>query len=179
MKRRAAAGISLIEVMIVLVIVGLLMTLGAPSFSVFMKNSQIRDAAGAIQNGLQVARAEAIKRNAAVTFTLAGPSTSWTVATVDTLVQTHDAAEGSSSVVVSVPPPAALPIVIEFDGLGKTKLVERATIELTNPVAGACDTGPNTGTMRCLNVVITVGGQIKMCDPRADIPVGDTRRCPS
>jgi type IV fimbrial biogenesis protein FimT len=180
LSKRHIAGISLIEIMIALVVLGILLALGAPSFSVFMKNSQIRDGAGAIQNGLQIARAEAIKRNEPVTFNMAGPNTTWTVESVSELLQSHDAATGNSTVEVSVPPPAVLPIAITFDGLGKTTLTERATIQLTNPSAGACDTGPNTGDMRCLNVVVSVGGQIKMCDPHPSVTAaaGDTRRCP-
>jgi type IV fimbrial biogenesis protein FimT len=176
--RRHIAGISLIEIMITLVVVGLLLGLGAPSFSTFMKNAQIRDAASAIQNGLQVARTEAIKRNEVVTFNLVGPGTSWSVSSASTMIEAFDGATGNSTVVVSVPPPAALPVAIAFDGLGKTSMIEPATIQLTNPVAGACDTGPNTGEMRCLNVVVAVGGQIKMCDPHPGIAAGDTRKCP-
>jgi type IV fimbrial biogenesis protein FimT len=171
-------GISLIEILIALVVLGLLLALGAPSFSVFMKNAQIRDGASAVQNGLQVARTEAIKRNEVVTFTLPGPGTSWTVASASTTIEAYDGATGNSTVEVSVPPPAALPVAIAFDGLGKTTLIEQATIELTNPIAGACDTGPSTGDMRCLNVVVSVGGQIKMCDPHPGIAAGDTRKCP-
>lgn len=184
MNRRHAAGVTLIEIMIALVVMGILIALGVPAFSAFMQNAQIRDAAESIQNGLQIARSEAVKRNVPVTFTLNGPNTTWTVAAAnppgaDIMVQAREASEGSPNVEASVPGPGALPVIIVFDGLGKTNLTELATIELTNPTGGACDTGPSTGNMRCLNVTVAVGGQIKMCDPRPDIPVGDTRKCPS
>jgi type IV fimbrial biogenesis protein FimT len=175
---RHNSGVSLIEIMIALALLGILMALGAPSFSTFMKNAQIRDAASAVQNGLQVARTEAIKRNEVVTFDMPGPSTSWTVQSASTMIETFDAATGNSTVEVSVPSPATLPVSISFNGLGKTTLTEPATIQLTNPTAGLCDTGPSTGDMRCLNVVVAVGGQIKMCDPHPGIPAGDTRKCP-
>ena len=54
---------------------------------------------------------------------------------------------------------------ITFDGLGKTNLVGAATIQVTNPTGGACQTSATAGKMRCLNVTVSVGGQVKMCDP--------------
>ncbi|MCC6472780.1 MAG: hypothetical protein IT514_03450, partial [Burkholderiales bacterium] len=44
----------------------------------------------------------------------------------------------------------------------------------TNPSGGAC--AADGGPMRCLNVLVSPGGQIKMCDP-AVAATGDTRRC--
>src|SRR5215831_18283134 len=63
-------GMSLIELAIGLVIVSLLLGLGIPSFKAWVINSQIRDSAEAILNGIQVARANAIQRNLLVVFTL-------------------------------------------------------------------------------------------------------------
>src|SRR5215470_15125305 len=61
-------GFNLIEVMISLVVLGVLIGLAAPSFSDFLQNQQIRGAAEATLNGIQVARAEAVARNTNVSF---------------------------------------------------------------------------------------------------------------
>lgn len=175
MRARHIAGVTLIELMIGLAIVGLLMALGLPSFFTFLQNTQVRNAADSIQNGLQVARAEAIRRNALVSFTLNGPDSTWSVDVNDPAqnVEKHSGSEGAVNAQVAVTP-GSLPLVITFDGLGKANLTALQTIEVTNPVGGACGTG--AGQIRCLNVTVAVGGTIKMCDPQVST-AGDTRKC--
>jgi type IV fimbrial biogenesis protein FimT len=65
-----ARGISLIEILIGLAILGIGMAWGVPSYSVWMQNLQIRNMAESIVSGLQVARSEAISRNGPVEFVL-------------------------------------------------------------------------------------------------------------
>ena len=72
-------GFNLIEVLVTLTVLGLLITLGAPSLSEWLQNQRIRSAAEAIVNGMQVARGEAIKRNLAVQMVLEPPTSGWTV----------------------------------------------------------------------------------------------------
>ncbi len=178
MRTRSAAGVTLIELLIGFVLVGVLLALGVPSFSAWMQNLQVRNAAEAIFNGLQLARANAVQRNKSVTFTMAGPASSWSV-TIDSpsamepaTVQSRSAAEGTPNAVVATTDPT-----ITFDGLGKTTLLAGATIQVTNPTGGACQISASTGTMRCLNVTVSVGGQVKMCDPYPLLVAGDSRRC--
>jgi type IV fimbrial biogenesis protein FimT len=172
---KKSRGFSLIEVLVVLLLVGLLLTLGLPAFSGWMQNLQVRSAADSIQNGLQVARAEAIRRNTLVSFTLNGPDAGWAVAVIDPAesVQTYAAADGAPNAQVGIDP-GALPLVVVFDGLGKTNLAAKTTLSVTNPTGGNC--GTDAGDMRCLNVTIAVGGQVKMCDPQV-VTAGDTRKC--
>ena len=49
---------------------GILFIMGVPSFKSWIQNTQIRTATEAIQNGLEVARAEAVRRNTQVRFQL-------------------------------------------------------------------------------------------------------------
>jgi type IV fimbrial biogenesis protein FimT len=175
MRTRSAAGMTLIEVLIGFVLVGVLLALGVPSFSAWLQNLQVRNAAETIFNGLQLARASAVQRNKSVTFTMNGPDSSWSV-TIDSpsalepaTVQSRSAAEGTPNAVITTTNPT-----ISFDGLGKTNLLAAATIQVTNPTGGACGTGG--GNMRCLNVTVAVGGQIKMCDPQVSA-AGDSRKC--
>ena len=180
MRTRSASGMTLIELLIGFVLVGVLLALGVPSFSAWLQNLQVRNAAESIFNGLQLARASAVQRNKSVSFTMAGPDSSWAV-TIDSpsisaieglesaTVQTRSGTEGTPNAVITTTSPT-----IRFDGLGKTNLAAAATVQVTNPNGGACGTG--TTNMRCLNITVAVGGQIKMCDPQVSV-AGDSRKC--
>lgn len=63
-------GFSLLELMVGLAIMILLFMMGVPSFKSWIQNAQIRTATEAIQNGLSLARAEAVRRNTQVRFQL-------------------------------------------------------------------------------------------------------------
>ncbi|MBK7423660.1 MAG: GspH/FimT family pseudopilin [Propionivibrio sp.] len=60
----------MIELLIGVAVLGILLALGASSFRVWIGNMRIRTTAEAIQNGLQLARGEAVRRNALVRFQL-------------------------------------------------------------------------------------------------------------
>lgn len=70
MDKHLQRGISLVEIMIGLAILGISMAWAMPSYRVWMQNTQIRNMAESIVQGLQQARSEAIKRNAYVEFVL-------------------------------------------------------------------------------------------------------------
>jgi type IV fimbrial biogenesis protein FimT len=74
--RTSRRGFTIIEVMISLVVIGVLLGLGAPGFIEWLQNQQIRAAAEATLNGLQVARGEAVRRNTPVRFQLVSDLTS-------------------------------------------------------------------------------------------------------
>ena len=170
-RRSESAGFTLIELLITIAILALLLALAAPGFSAFIKNTQIRTAAEVIQNGLQLARGEAIRRNVPVQFSLTSVvagggdtgASDWTVSVVGTgeVIQNRLAAEGSRNVSVT----AAQPTVI-FNGLGRANVVSAISV---NPDSGSCS------TFRCLNVRVSVGGQIRMCDENR--PDGDPQKC--
>lgn len=61
-------GFSLIELLLGITITGILLVMGVPSFKSWIQNAQIRTATEAIQNGLEMARAEAVRRNTLVRF---------------------------------------------------------------------------------------------------------------
>jgi type IV fimbrial biogenesis protein FimT len=63
-------GFTLIELLVGLTIVGILFMMGVPSFKSWIQNTQIRTATEVIQNGLELARAEAVRRNTPVRFQL-------------------------------------------------------------------------------------------------------------
>jgi len=83
--RTPQRGFTIIEVMISLVVLGVLLALGAPGFIEWLQNQQIRAAAEATLNGLQVARGEAVRRNTPVRFQLVSDLRSTCVLSADSL----------------------------------------------------------------------------------------------
>jgi len=63
---------------------------------------------------------------------------------------------------------------IVFNGFGRPDLTALETITITNPAGGTCVAGG--GNVRCLNITIQIGGQIRMCDPSIT-DATDTRTC--
>jgi type IV fimbrial biogenesis protein FimT len=188
-------GMSLIELMVGITIAALLMGLAVPEFRTAMQNRQIRTAATAIQNGLQLARTEALRRNRNVIFQFT-TGNGWQVgcqtpdATVQNgeqvcpqVIQSRDQQEGSAnaqvqSFQVTTAGSTAFSGAVSFSPLGRTTpdtLPAGATAQyvIQNPGAGTCAAAG--GPMRCLNVVVTSFGQIRTCDPA--VAAGDMRAC--
>lgn len=170
-------GFSLIELLIGVVILAIIVSAGAPNFMSWMQNSQIRTAAESISSGLQLARAEAVRRNANIHFTLNGTAnvdSSWTVGCVTTVadlngdgvadcpavIQARSGSEGTPNARV-----ASNSASVTFNGLGRSSnsTNNALTINITNEAGGDCL--QNNGPMRCLNVMVALGGQIRMCNP--------------
>jgi type IV fimbrial biogenesis protein FimT len=178
-------GFSMVELMIAIAIVGFLLVMGIPSFTGYIQNSRLRSAAESCLAGLQRARAEAVRQNSDIQFILTdSAATAANVATAPPLatgrnwmIRSADLTtfiEGSpQSMQATVDGDGGGTAGITFNGLGRSDLTTTATIQFSNPIGGAC---APTGPMRCLNIQVTVGGQIKMCDP-AIASAGDTRRC--
>lgn len=80
MKSRSQQGMSLIELLVSVSILGILAAIGIPSFQQWVRNSRIRTAAESIQNGLRQARSEAGQRGTNVRFEmLATGAADWQV----------------------------------------------------------------------------------------------------
>jgi len=84
-RRTSQRGLNIIEIMISLVVLGVLIGLGAPGFVEWLQNQQIRAAAEATLNGLQVARGEAVRSNTPVRFQLVSDLTSTCVLASDSV----------------------------------------------------------------------------------------------
>lgn len=198
MRRAFQRGVTLIELMIGITIVALLLFLGIPSMFEWLANSQIRTAAESTLNGLQIARAEAVRRNTTVRFSLTSTLTSactvsgtggnWVVSINDPAGKCDIApSETTDPMVIQVRSAAETPNVsvtatggssLSFNGLGRPTGTNPITqIDFSNPTAGgACQHDATPGPMRCLRILITAGGRIKMCDPKVADPT-DPRIC--
>lgn len=182
-------GISLVEVLISIALVALLIALAAPNFAAWIQSSQIRAASESMLAGLQLARGEAVRRNIPVAFTLTDSltnscaastsGTSWVVSVDDPtggcqtgasdtiaprIVQVRSATTTPNAEV------AATQATVRFNSLGQMTPFPNpggdVVIDVTNSKGGSCATlaSPNL-PMRCLRLVVTSGGQIRMCDP--------------
>lgn len=151
--------------MMSLIIMAVLVAAGLPSFSTFLQNRKVRNAAEAIQNGLNIAKAEAVRRNTVVVFNLAaGSSWSLTCANCTDTLPSMPASEISS--VVSTSPTT---VQLSFNGFGKaTNLADgvNSLIDIGN-TTGTCET--DGGSIRCLRIVVAPGGQIRTCDRRLTV----------
>lgn len=187
MMRRTAdsmRGFTIIELMITLTLLSILLAFALPSFSAFIRDSQIRTASSAIENGLQLARAEAVRRNDEVQFNLLGTlngaavagGTDWSVMASDPATPTvfdqsvQMRRESSASTAARVGVAAAvsataatagagLPNTITFTGLGR---INAATTTRQIDITGAAGA-------RRLSIQLTPGGEIRMCDPAVSL----------
>jgi type IV fimbrial biogenesis protein FimT len=159
--------------MIGLVIMGILLAKGAPAFSGWIQSTQIRTSAESILNGLQLARAEAVRTNSTVRFSLtdslaatcvlSAAGGSWVISRDDPsglcnvsnnqitpfIVQSRSGEEGSRNAVV-----AAGQSVIAFNGLGRQVSVTNADASVT----------PNPPVSITVNVTNPTGGACATTD---------------
>ena len=203
LKIGTARGFTLVELMVGITIVGIVIAMGMPGFTTYLQGSKLANSANSYLSGIQLARAEAIRRNLPVQFILTADPISvgiqntaalnpngqnWVVRFQDptgptppfTLLQAKSAQEGAySSAGVSsvlVVGSATLPAV--FDGSITfngfgATGANLPTLDLSNPNGGAC---APAGPMRCPRVWVTAGGQVSVCDPNVTV-VGDSRGC--
>ena len=188
--RAAQRGFSLVELATAMTIIAILMMLGMPSFSEYINNARLGAVAQSFYAGLSQARSEAIRRNVAVEFAMTNTpigvgienslapdvtGKNWVIRsqTVNPgpydapAIESKSALEGGGAT-PRVTILATAPIV-RFNGLGAANA---GVIAIENPSAGLC---VPAGPVRCWNIVVAPGGQVRLCDPAAS--VGDTRSC--
>lgn len=190
-------GLTLIEIAVVLVIIGVLLTMATPSITQWVRNTQLRNVASSLQAGLQRARTEAIRRNEAVRFSLlataislddscrrTGSGASWSVSRQDP--------DGQCSAAVSE---TAAPQFIEKQAGGTQ--AGNVTVTATDAGGAAADsvvfngfgrvTNANpitqirlgSGSDNDLRLLLGNGGTVRMCIVSAGLTAAnDPRACP-
>jgi len=174
--KHGSSGFSLIELMIGIAIMAILAGLAMPSFQAWLQNTQIRNAAESVQNGLQRARAEAVGRNTNVEFVL-GAGSSWVVQLPDgTNIESRPSSEGSKDVTVMVFPIAVPPLTtVTFNNFGG--VVQPINADGTAPFTQVDFDSSMLAAAESqeLRATIGLGGNVRMCDPNA--PIGSPRAC--
>lgn len=171
-----AGGFTLIEMMIVVAIISIATILGIPSYRAWMQNTQIYNAAESAENGLQKAKAQAVKRNANVEFVLVtnpgGTNPAWLIqlpgntvpcpipsGTASTTLLECSTNEGAKNVVAVATPTGAT--TITFNSLGGVANNFSGAPSLTLiDFNSAVLTGAHN-----LRITIGIGGITRMCDP--------------
>jgi len=174
LQYRGMAGFSLVELMIGIAILGILLALGVPSYTAWIQNTRIRNAAESIQGGIQ--------------FDLRGSASAWTVCVAPAVagscplqddsdtIQSRGVKEGSSDDIKIVASDAT-PFVFNSYGrlispvpTGADGLV-RVGVDIDTSVLSAAES-------RNLSIIIGVGGAARLCDPTLSGSGTDPRRCP-
>jgi type IV fimbrial biogenesis protein FimT len=151
MNRQINTGMTLIEVMVVVAIIGIIVAIATPSFSAMLQQQRIKGAAETVLADLRWARGEAIKRNARVrvTFT-SGSNWSYTIDTVPALA----ASDG------------VLPKTVNGSDFPSTTLSSVASTTF-NPIRGTANTGTAKITSNNFSdsagVEISLLGRVKFC----------------
>jgi len=112
---KAQQGFTLIELIITLVIAGILLSIGIPSFNSFLKNNQLTTQINELVTSINLTRSEAIKRGFSSTICKSNTGTScagnWTdgwivfddqnadgaVDAGETIIRAHDALKGGNT----------------------------------------------------------------------------------
>lgn len=167
-----SSGFTLVELLIGVVILAMLTAIALPSYDVWMRNVQLRATAESVLNGLQLARSEAIKRNANVEFIL-GANSAW-------VVQMQGGGEviesklSTGTDVSNVVLPAGA-TTITYDNFGNKSPLGNLD---ASPMLAQFDFDSTTlapGQSLPLRVVVGASGSVRMCDPHATYP--NSRAC--
>ncbi len=163
---RAGRGFSLIELMVTVAVLVVGLALAAPTLSTQIANYRLRSAAEGVINGLNYARAEAVRRNSNVSFTLNSDGAGWTVAQVSPATTLQSRANGDAPGVTAASTTSSLSVTFTPTGLVDTSGTRLSQINLSTSAA-------NAETRR---IDIFGGGLIRVCNPSVTT-VGDPRRC--
>lgn len=194
-------GFTLIEFVVTVTILALLILAVAPSMSTWLRNTRIRSVAEVLQNGLQQARNEAVRRNQNVSFWLVSLSAPGTLDNGCVL----SSSSGSWVVSVSSPESACAvapstntaPMIVAANAVGDTGFgVSVAAAQIDGAAAtnvtfngfGHVVAGASTiakidvnnmvpgDDFRPLRIEVASAGSVRMCEPLV-ASASDPRRC--
>jgi len=171
-RRHNQHGVTLIELMVAVTIVGILFALAAPNFSKWIQNQQTRAAAESILNGIQLARSTAVKNNNQARFVLCDytdapiPTSSWEVLAASATAPAPSASIACQGAIPGSIAAAGDVRVQEYSSQEGSKFVK--ALPTIGPPAF---TGANTVTFNSLGRVVTPTNPIDGSAPMAQIDV--------
>ncbi len=191
-------GFTLIEMVVTIAVMALLLFAVIPSITDWIDSTRIRTATQALQEGIERARNEAVRRNERVSFwlvdsldsgcALSSSSMNWVVSidspegkcdaepsttTAPRLVVIRDAgSDGSKLMVTAVQSDGATAgTTVTFNGFG------RPVLNADDQIGQIDVTGKTSGTnYRALRITVSEGGQVRICDPKVSSDT-DPRKC--
>ncbi|URI09708.1 GspH/FimT family pseudopilin [Aquincola tertiaricarbonis] len=155
MHRRAARGLTLIELMVTVAIAGILMMAGMPYLGDYIQNSRLREAGNSAYSSAMYAQSEAIKRNGRVRLSIDG-------STVQVIDRVGLAAADAGTVLRTVTLPDGVRLsaaaTVDFGSEGRTW--PAGTTQTFNFIK----TGVTCSTdIRCPALVVEAGGGVRLC----------------
>lgn len=192
-----ARGFTLVELMVAITLLALLLLLAMPSFTTWIRNAQVRTVSDALQNGLRLAQAEAVRRHRQVVFYRTNATTCtaataaedggafWVVRTVP-LLNGDDAAEAVqcgqlADVAAGVAIAGATALC--FNSAGRQ--VANANPDIGGAACALDANGTSTFDVsqdnadRPLRVLVTLGGSVRLCDPAKTLSSSTPDGCPA
>jgi len=202
------AGFTMIEMAVTMTIFAILVVLGVPSMTTWIRNNKVRTVSDSLQTGLRLAQAESLRRSRQVVFALTNSTTpsqrplpavadgtSWAIWTVPSMTNAADEtpmfiqsgvlSNASTNVQVISNGTAA----VCFNSVGR--LTNNASANVTAITGGAICSQPTVGAPpvqqfnisipggdRPLQVNLGLGGQVHMCDPGVPISDAHPEGCP-
>lgn len=181
---RRSRGFTLVELMVTITLLAILLGLAVPGFTTWIRNTRVRTTASVLQDGLRLAQAEAVRRNRTVSFFLTndaapGPTSTavangstWGVRTLP-LITNENAELLRSGALPGTTSGVGItgPLAICFNAAGQRTANAGAgcTINAATPDATYAVAYSNAvaGTDKTFNVVVSLGGRVRMCDPAA------------
>ena len=206
-RSRRASGFTMIEMSVTLTIFAILVIMGVPAMTTWIRNNKVRTVSDSLQTGLRLAQAESLRRSRQVVFALTNSTTpaqkplpavvdgtSWAVWTVPSMTDGSEQPEFIQSGVLSNASTNVQVIsngtaAVCFNSVGR--LTNNASANVTAITGGAICSQPTVGAPpvqqfnisipggdRPLQVNLGLGGQVHMCDPGVPISDAHPEGCP-
>ena len=192
----------MIELIVSMAVFAVLVAATVPSLRTWIANNKVRAVADALQNGLRLAQSESLNRSRQVVFALTNSTSppadftagtlsavangkNWVIVTIPGMVDGSESAAlvgygnlTSAGTTVAISGPAA----VCFNSLGR--LVANTSTGVTG---GSC--APSTATSgiytyamtlsngTTMNVRLSLGGQVHMCDPAQTLSASNPYGC--
>lgn len=178
MQRTTArqSGVTLIEVMVSVIIVGILVAMAIPSFNSLLAGWRVKAVANSLMSGIQLARAEAIRRNATVSFVMDATTSNWLIVVASTAPDAN---------LICSAPPSGYVRQSCGEGTGVTNTSNFANVVFDSQGRRySSDAGEPSlvlsgdSTQTQLKIQVLNGGQVRSCDPSSSPPnATDPRYC--
>ena len=200
-----ASGFTMIEMAVTMTVFAILVALGVPSMTTWIRNNKVRTVADSLQTGLRLAQAESLRRSRQVVFALTNSTTptvtplpaavdglSWAIYSVPSMtagevpefIQSGVLSNLSSQVTINTNPAIS---TVCFNSVGR--LVNNASANVNSITGTSCQQPTGTppvltftinvpGADRPLQVNLGLGGQVHMCDPGVPISDAHPEGCP-
>jgi type IV fimbrial biogenesis protein FimT len=159
-----AAGFTVVELMVTLAVVAILAAMAVPTMRSVIENSHIRATGQSLQNGLAMARAEAVRLNTQVEFVLTGAG--WNIQRISdgSLLQQASGKEMAAGTSVTTTPSDSDRVT--YDAFGRTVAVNPSDASAALTQIDIVSTNPTGLTgYKPLRIQLTNGGLARLCDP--------------